>query len=184
MSNAYQQAQYRTRASSPSTAISVGQIFAAAMLPGLMLVALYLAYVLVRAWAIRGHDAPAATGHERATAEKSPRAVAPPIILIVAVLGAILGGVATPTEAAAVGAVGALAHGRHKAERSAADAASAPRGWSSLAQCWPIWRRCGCSATISSGLDLALGAAYASGWRFSGRRRSGGAVATPHARGC
>jgi len=101
MSNAYQQAQFAQGKFTVET-ISVGQIFAAALLPGLLLVALYLVYVLGRAWLIPG-DAPAmAEAVEKPSRAAVLTAVAPPVLLIVAVLGAILGGVATPGEAAAI----------------------------------------------------------------------------------
>ncbi|MCV0394818.1 MAG: TRAP transporter large permease subunit [Rhizobiaceae bacterium] len=107
MSNGYQQAQFEQGKFSIET-ISVGQIFAAALLPGLTLVAIYIAYVLGRAHFVPA-DAPAAdTGEPRPDALTVAGAVVPPILLIVAVLGAILGGVATPSEAASVGAVGAI----------------------------------------------------------------------------
>lgn len=107
MSNAYQQAQYEQGKFSVE-ALSVGQFFAAAIVPGLVLVTLYLAYILLRG-ALRPQDMPPA----RLTSARPDRgeilaAILPPILLIFAVLGAILGGVATPTEAASVGAVGAL----------------------------------------------------------------------------
>lgn len=113
MSNAYQQAQYSQGKFTIET-ISVGQVFAGALLPGLMLVSLYMIYILARAWLIPT-DAPAA----KELAEKPSRAViftavVPPILLIIAVLGAILGGIATPTEAASVGAVGALLMAGHR----------------------------------------------------------------------
>lgn len=107
MSNAYQQAQFKQGKFSIET-ISVGQLFAAALVPGLTLVAIYIVYVLLVAW-LRPKAAPAV--RETATrlnAGQIAGAIVPPILLIVAVLGAILGGVATPTEAAAVGAVGAV----------------------------------------------------------------------------
>ncbi len=109
MSNAYQQAQFAQGKFTVET-ISVGQIFAAALLPGLLLVVIYIVYLLLRAWLIPT-DAPVA---EVVDADGRPglpeimRAILPPVLLIVAVLGAILGGVATPTEAASVGAVGAF----------------------------------------------------------------------------
>ncbi|MGK7652318.1 TRAP transporter large permease [Roseovarius sp. B08] len=107
MSNAYQQAQYEQGKFSVE-ALSVGQFFAAALIPGLVLVSLYLIYVLVRG-ALRPQDMPPA---DATMAKPSGRevlgAIVPPVLLIFAVLGSILGGLATPTEAAAVGAVGAL----------------------------------------------------------------------------
>ncbi|GMG83517.1 hypothetical protein LNKW23_27300 [Paralimibaculum aggregatum] len=107
MSSAYQQAQYAEGKFTIDT-ISVGQLFASALMPGLALVAIYILYIAVRG-ALRPGDAPAL---ERLEATPAPLeilgAVVPPILLIVAVLGAILGGVATPTEAASVGAIGAI----------------------------------------------------------------------------
>ncbi|GAB5463986.1 MAG: hypothetical protein HoeaKO_40770 [Hoeflea alexandrii] len=107
MSNAYQQAQYEQGKFSVE-ALSVGQFFAAAIIPGLMLVVLYLVYILVRGF-LRPQDMPPATlDTPRPDRREIISAILPPVLLIFAVLGAILGGVATPTEAAAVGAIGAL----------------------------------------------------------------------------
>ncbi len=109
MSNAYQQAQFAQGKFTVET-ISVGQIFSAALFPGLLLVVIYIVYLLTRAWLVPA-DAPAvkvvdAGGRPGVT--RILAAILPPVLLIVAVLGAILGGVATPTEAASVGAVGAF----------------------------------------------------------------------------
>ena len=107
MSNAYQQAQYEQGKFSVE-ALSVGQVFAAAIIPGLVLVALYIIYILARGY-LRPDDMPAARiDVERPDTRDVIRAILPPVILIIAVLGAILGGIATPTEAASVGAVGAI----------------------------------------------------------------------------
>ncbi|WP_291728999.1 TRAP transporter large permease subunit [Leisingera sp. F5] len=107
MSNAYQQAQYEQGKFSVE-ALSVGQFFAAALVPGLVLVVLYLLYILVRG-VLRPQDMPSAPEElARPSGRQVMRAVVPPILLIFAVLGAILGGVATPTEAASVGGIGAL----------------------------------------------------------------------------
>ncbi|WP_206027076.1 TRAP transporter large permease [Tritonibacter mobilis] len=107
MSNAYQQAQYE-QGKFAVEALSVGQFFAAALLPGLLLVVLYLLYILVRG-VLRPQDMPSAPADvARPSRAQVLQAVVPPILLIFAVLGAILGGVATPTEAASVGAIGAL----------------------------------------------------------------------------
>src|SRR5690625_4176526 len=107
MSNAYQQAQYQQGRFTVET-ISVGQIFAAALLPGLLLVLIYMTYVGLRAW-LTPNAVPAMLQPETPPSRlEVAGAIIPPILLIVAVLGAILGGVATPTEAASIGAVGAL----------------------------------------------------------------------------
>ncbi|MFN4171264.1 MAG: TRAP transporter large permease subunit, partial [Pseudorhodobacter sp.] len=107
MSSAFQQAQFRQGKFSIET-ISVGQTFAAALIPGLLLVAIYVAYILIRA-ALVPSDAPAMREQAvRPGLGEIGGAILPPVLLIVAVLGAILGGVASPNEAASVGAVGAI----------------------------------------------------------------------------
>lgn len=107
MSNAFQQAQYE-QGKFAVEALSVGQFFAAAMIPGLLLVTLYLLYILIRG-ALRPMDMPPADiGLARPDRREVLAAIVPPVLLIFAVLGAILGGIATPTEAASVGAIGAL----------------------------------------------------------------------------
>ena len=108
LSNAYQQAQISSGNFSPET-ISVGELFAGALLPGLVLVALYMAYLVILAMARPQYMPPAP---EQQGAEISLRRLlglmAGPLLLIVAVLGSILKGIATPTEAASVGAMGAM----------------------------------------------------------------------------
>ena len=107
ISNAYQQAQYAQGKFTIET-ISVGQLFAAAILPGLAIVVIYILYVLGRGL-VRPQDTPPNRDDQaRPDFGEVSRAILPPVILILAVLGAILGGVATPTEAASVGAVGAI----------------------------------------------------------------------------
>jgi tripartite ATP-independent transporter DctM subunit len=92
---------------------SVGTLFAAAMMPGLMLSALYIAYVLVLG-IVRPDMVPAISEAERAAvsgaqlAGKMLRVVAPPIGLVIAVLGSIIAGIAAPSEAAAMGALGSI----------------------------------------------------------------------------
>jgi len=108
MTSAYQQAQIEMGDYSPKT-VSVGDLFAGALIPGLLLVALYILYLL-----LVGHFRPTSMpAHERDTDERVStlqilRALLPPLTLIVAVLGSILLGIATPTEAAGVGGMGAL----------------------------------------------------------------------------
>ncbi len=108
MSSAYQQAQLTQGIFSPKT-VSVGDLFAGALLPGLLLVLLYILYLVVVA-VFRPSAMPAhhSADDERASIAKVFSALFPPLILILAVLGSILGGLATPTEAAGVGAMGAL----------------------------------------------------------------------------
>ncbi|HRP78208.1 MAG TPA: TRAP transporter large permease subunit [Aquamicrobium sp.] len=119
MSSAFQQAQYKQGKFSIET-VSVGHTFAAALMPGLMLVVIYLVYLLVVAW-LRPQAAPAMReATEAPTRMAIAGAIVPPVLLIFAVLGAILAGIASPNEAASVGAVGAilLAGRRQGASRS------------------------------------------------------------------
>ncbi len=106
MSSAYQQAQLAQGVFSPKT-VSVGDLFAGALLPGLLLVLLYIAYLIVVAF-LRPATMPAHTSDETVSLGKLLVALLPPLVLIFAVLGSILGGLATPTEAAGVGAMGGL----------------------------------------------------------------------------
>lgn len=110
LSNAYQQAQLNMGIFAPKS-VSVGDLFAGAILPGLILVGLYLVYIIGRGL-INPQSMPAATADAPAEDDADQpalwSALLPPLALIVAVLGSILGGFATPTEAAGVGALGAL----------------------------------------------------------------------------
>ncbi len=112
LSGAYQQAQLNRGIFAPDT-VSVGDLFAGALLPGLLLGGLYIVYLVGMAIA-RPHTCPAIPLAERQTiprtelARRTLTALLPPCGLIIAVLGSILGGLATPTEAASVGAMGTL----------------------------------------------------------------------------
>ena len=108
LSNAYQQAQLRMGIFSPET-ISVGELFAGALLPGLMLVGLYMIYLVVVAY-FKPSSMPKVEQIPGADVSLLTilKLLAGPLLLIVAVLGSILMGLATPTEAAAVGATGAM----------------------------------------------------------------------------
>ncbi|MSU88499.1 TRAP transporter large permease subunit [Rhodobacteraceae bacterium 2CG4] len=90
--------------------VSVGDLFAGALLPGILLVGLYTAYTIFKA--ITDPESCPATPVPADEKRHLPReilvALLPPLLLIIAVLGSILGGIATPTEAASVGAVGAM----------------------------------------------------------------------------
>jgi len=92
--------------------VSVGDLFLGAVFPGLILVGLFIIYILVAAL-IRPEIAPAIAKEELAAisfkqlAARVGKALIPPLFLMVAVLGSIFAGIASPTEAAAVGAVGA-----------------------------------------------------------------------------
>lgn len=112
LSSAYQQAQLKQGIFSPET-VSAGDLFAGALLPGLLLVALYMLWQMLVAlrWPA---DCPAMSKEERAGQGglklllRVLKVLMPPLLLILAVLGSILTGLATPTEAAAVGATGAI----------------------------------------------------------------------------
>ncbi|SCZ64550.1 TRAP transporter large permease [Thiohalomonas denitrificans] len=111
LSSAYQQAQLEMGIWSPDT-VSVGDLFAGALLPGLLLVGFYILYLSGVAF-FRPSAAPAIPAAERterglALALRAGKVLLPPLALILAVLGSIMAGAATPTEAASVGAVGAI----------------------------------------------------------------------------
>jgi tripartite ATP-independent transporter DctM subunit len=110
LSSAYQQAQLDMGIFSPET-ISVGDLFVGAVIPGLLLVILYISYLALIAF-IKPDAVPAmprdAFKHSNRLVEDVLLSLMPPLLLIVVVLGSIIGGFATPTEAAAIGAVGAM----------------------------------------------------------------------------
>lgn len=108
ISSAYQQAQLDMGIYSPET-VSVGDLFAGALLPGLGLVFMYLLYILITAWlSPDSMPAPKKVVREKGFYLRILKSLAAPLLLIVSVLGSIMGGLATPTEAAAVGATGAI----------------------------------------------------------------------------
>jgi tripartite ATP-independent transporter DctM subunit len=109
LSSSYQQAQLRAGYFAPQS-VSVGDLFAGALIPGLLLVALYIGYLLCVAWLQpRRMPPPPDTGPVAGHAGwRVLKVLVAPLALIVAVLGSIIAGFATPTEAAAVGAAGAL----------------------------------------------------------------------------
>ncbi len=107
ISSAYQQAQLDMGIFSPET-VSVGDLFAGALIPGIILVILYLVYLAGIAL-FKPAVCPAIPAKEvnASIIVELIKGLLPPLILIMAVLGSIIAGVATPTEAAAVGAMGA-----------------------------------------------------------------------------
>ena len=113
LNNAYQSAQLAQGKFAPNV-ISVSDLFAGAILPGLLLVALYLAYLIGMA-CLRPTSCPAVSAVAASASTGLIEALLAPILLIAAVLGSILYGVATPTEAASVGAVGAMLLAARKA---------------------------------------------------------------------
>ncbi len=92
------------------TGVSVGQMFAAGVLPGLLLLVLVSIYIFVRCY-FQPHLGPALPPEERGTWPqklRALRAVLLPAVIVIMVLGSIIGGITTPTEAAAVGVLGAM----------------------------------------------------------------------------
>ncbi|GGY43341.1 TRAP transporter large permease [Parvularcula lutaonensis] len=110
MSNAYQEAQISQGIFSPEP-ISVGDLFAGALIPGLVLVVLYLAYLGIVA-VVKPSASPAVPSEDRYDFREGVAAaiktLPAPLLLIIAVLGSILTGAATATEASAIGAAGAF----------------------------------------------------------------------------
>lgn len=92
------------------TPVSVGNLFAGAFIPGMMLMGIYMLYMIYKA--VRHPDTCPAlimTAEEKSRLLKDVfTTLLPPLVLIIAVLGSILGGIATPTESASVGAIGAM----------------------------------------------------------------------------
>lgn len=107
LSSAYQQAQLNMGIFTPKT-VSIGDLFVGAIVPGLILVVMYISYVVFVARPKL--DVTLSTTHSQASARlvKALADLLPPVCLIIAVLGSILAGAATPTEAAGVGAFGAI----------------------------------------------------------------------------
>ena len=104
LSSAYQQAQLNMGIFTPKT-VSIGDLFVGALIPGLILVVMYCLYMIILARpALPQSEDTLSANHSLA---KVMRNLLPPVVLIVAVLGSILAGAATPTEAAGVGAFGA-----------------------------------------------------------------------------
>jgi len=111
LANAYQAAQLAQGIFAPAS-VSVSDLFAGAIIPGLILVSLYILYLIAMA-VFRPETSPAippdpTAPRGMALACRLIEVLIAPVLLIVAVLGSILGGLATPTEAASVGAVGAI----------------------------------------------------------------------------
>lgn len=108
MSSAYQQSQLSLGIFSPKT-VSVGDLFVGALIPGLLLVGLYILY-LIGVALLQPRKLPALPQEALGPLDwvRLSKALLPPLLLIGTVLGSILAGYATPTEAAALGALGAL----------------------------------------------------------------------------
>ena len=118
LSNAFQEAK-RSGGLQSDMVVSVGDLFAGALIPGLLLVMLYALYIMIIA-TIKPEMAPRGT-EDQAQEQSIARilnAMFPPLILIVAVLGSILSGYATPTRGAALGALGAILLAAYKRSES------------------------------------------------------------------
>jgi tripartite ATP-independent transporter DctM subunit len=111
LSTAFQAAQLAQGNFAPAT-VTVSDLFAGAIVPGFALVIMYILYLVFMALFFP-HTSPAippepGAPHGMALAGRLTAVLVAPILLILAVLGSILAGIATPTEAASVGAVGAI----------------------------------------------------------------------------
>ena len=116
MSTAYQQAQLQSGIINTQT-VSVGDLFVGSLVPGIVLVSLYLSYLLFVGWRNPASCPP--PEDDAATADTNViGAIIPPLALITVVLGSIILGAATPTEAAGVGAVGAMILAAYKSALS------------------------------------------------------------------
>ena len=110
ISSSYQQAQLDQGIFAPES-ITVGDLFLGALIPGLILVGLYCVYLIAIAVAVPEKVPPIPAEERKVSKELWMQVLTvlfPPILLIILVLGSILAGIATPTEAASVGSVGAI----------------------------------------------------------------------------
>ncbi|MFA7500183.1 MAG: TRAP transporter large permease subunit [Sulfurimonas sp.] len=87
--------------------VSVGELFMGAVLPGLVLVVLYIIYILIFSY-LKPDAAPVAKNVKEVSIKEIIIAMVPPLLLMVSILGSIFAGIASPTESAAFGVVGAL----------------------------------------------------------------------------
>jgi len=87
--------------------LSVGDLFRAAIIPSMILIGLYVAYILIYAW-LKPEVAPAIEDESDISIEEVFQSILPPLFLMIVVLGSIFSGVATPTESAAIGVMGAM----------------------------------------------------------------------------
>ncbi len=114
LSSAYQRAQLSMGIYNPQP-VSVGDLFIGALIPGLILVSIYIGYIFFKAL-VHPQSAPPVNTTEQVPTVHILTSLIPPLTLIALVLGSIITGAATPTEAAGVGALGAtlLAFGKRK----------------------------------------------------------------------
>ncbi|PRY25126.1 tripartite ATP-independent transporter DctM subunit [Aliiruegeria haliotis] len=154
VANAYLDAQQRAGNFAPD-AVTVGDLFAGALVPGLVLVLLYGIFISFRLARV---PAEAVDTDPKIGLWDVMREVLPPILLILAVLGSILAGVATPTEAAAIGVAGTLLITAARVT-TASDAASQPDGTAPRTpekRRSPAWLRHGMTATAVAGFALVI----------------------------
>lgn len=116
MSTAYQQAQLQSGIINTQT-VSVGDLFVGSLVPGVVLVGLYLSYLLFIGWR-NPASCPPPKDEGAGASTNVIGAIIPPLALITIVLGSIILGAATPTEAAGVGAVGAMILATYKSALS------------------------------------------------------------------
>ena len=107
LSNAYQQAQLQQGVFAPKT-VSVGDLFAGALIPGIVLVVMYSLFMFFQTTRQKHNSVAVEKTRPKGNSYGLIKGFAPPFILIISVLGSILFGYATPTEAAALGAMGSL----------------------------------------------------------------------------
>lgn len=113
LANAYQIAQTAQGNFAPET-VSVSDLFAGALIPGLVLASLYIVWQVIVAIVNPKSSPPAPEGLGKVTLREVAGALIPPVALVLCVLGSILFGIATPTEAASVGAAGTLLLGAQR----------------------------------------------------------------------
>lgn len=89
--------------------VPIGALFMAAVVPGSILIVLYAIYIGIKAWLDPTSAPPIERLSDRLIIARILKSLIPPLVLIVAVLGSILFGIASPTESAAIGGVGAMA---------------------------------------------------------------------------
>ncbi len=144
MANAYQKAQTDLGNFAPDT-VSVPDLFAGALFPGLVLSGLYIVYQIFVA-IVDPKSSPAAPAElGRVTFAEVMSALVPPIALILCVLGSILAGIATPSEAASVGAIGTVLLAGQRQEPS--------KAWIFVAG----WAAIGGLVVLASTVDMRLG---------------------------
>lgn len=133
IATAWQKAQTEQGNFAPDS-VSVADLFAGALLPGIVLTGMYIAYQAAKAWLDPKSSPAAPDALGRVTAGEVLGALVPPVTLVLCVLGSILAGIATPSEAAAVGAIGTLLlAGGRQAEGRPGLARLFHAGWAALA---------------------------------------------------